>query len=511
MIIVVGSGLAGMLCALELAPLPCLLVTRAPLGQEASTPWAQGGIAAAVGPDDSIESHVADTLAAGDGLCDAEAVARIVGDGPAVIEALEARGVRFDRDADGRLRLGLEAAHSRHRIVHAGGDATGAEISRALAASVRAAAHITLREGATLRQLSVRDWRLCGAWIDDAYVPADAVVLATGGLGGLYDATTNPAGAVGSGIALALRAGAGLRDMAFVQFHPTALDTGTAGQVPLVSEAVRGAGARLVDETGAAFTDPLAPRDVVARAVYGHRQTGHGTLLDATGIADFGGRFPGVSAICAAHGIDPRIEPIPVRPAAHYHMGGIAVDADGRSTVPGLWACGEVACTGLHGANRLASNSLLEAASTARRVARTIASVGPGGASSVRAEPAEPMAFCPTRRDEVRRILSVRCGVLRDGDGLAAAVAQLRSDAARNDDSLVALAIAVSAYARCESRGAHTRLDFPDREAVPVRRLWTAASLTEAARERMRADTTRERMRADITIERMSHQDEFHV
>ena len=484
MIIIAGSGLAGMLCALELAPLPCMLVTRGALARIASTPWAQGGIAAAVGADDSVGRHVADTLAAGDGLCDPAAVARIVGDGPAVIEALAARGVGFDRDAAGHLRLGLEAAHSRHRIVHAGGDGTGAEIARALAAAIRAASHVTLREGAVVQRLALRDGRICGAWIDGRFQPADAVVLATGGVGGLYEATTNPTDAAGSGLALALRAGAALRDMEFVQFHPTALDTGGIGQVPLVSEAVRGAGAPLVDETGAAFTAPLAPRDVVARAVDAHRRAGHRTLLDATGIADFATRFPGIAAICAAHGIDPRVAPIPVRPAAHYHMGGIAVDAQGSSTVPGLWAIGEVACTGLHGANRLASNSLLEAASTARSVARAIAGRGPGGVAAGLPDLAGPVGIRSARRDEVRRILSARCGLLRDGAGLRSAIAQLRADAEREDDSLVGLAIAVAACARRESRGAHTRLDHPGREPAPVRRAWTAASITEAARER---------------------------
>ncbi len=380
--LIIGGGLAGLMTALHLAPEPVVLLSKTPLGVETSSALAQGGIAAAVGPDDDPALQIEDTLAAGDGLCDEIAVARIIRSGPAAIEDLTRHGVRFDRGADGKLLLGLEAAHSRKRIVHAGGDASGHEIMRALVEAVRATPSITLIEGLAARRLIAEDGAVTGLIANGpcgpVLLPTGRVVIATGGIGGLFQHGTNPAGSFGQGLALAARAGAKLADMEFVQFHPTALDA--AGfPLKLISEAVRGEGAVLVDETGTRFMAKvpgaeLAPRDVVARQIWHHMMDGHHIYLDARQLkgVDFRQRFPAITALCAGAGIDPLREPIPIRPAAHYHMGGIKVDLEGRSSVEGLWACGEAACTGLHGANRLASNSLLEAAVCGKFVAESI-------------------------------------------------------------------------------------------------------------------------------------------
>jgi len=361
--VIIGAGLAGLMTALRLAPLPVVVLAKAPLGEGTSSGWAQGGLAAAIGADDDPGLHCADTLAAGDGLCDRDTAQRITAAAPSAIETLMRYGVRFDH-RDGRHALGLEAAHSRHRIIHAGGDSTGREIMRAVSAAVRATPSITVVNGRA-RRLLMADGAIAGVLAVAAQgpmlLPTGRVVIATGGLGGLFRHTTNPSGALGEGLALAALAGATLSDMEFVQFHPTALDDGGA-PLSLVSEAVRGAGAVLVNETGARFLlgtpgAELAPRDVVSRAIWGQLMLGHRCFLEARSLGDdFGRRFPRITARCLAAGIDPARHPIPVRPAAHYHMGGIAVDPGGRSTVPGLWACGEASATGLHGANRLASN-----------------------------------------------------------------------------------------------------------------------------------------------------------
>ena len=378
-VVIVGAGIAGLATALSLAPAPVVVVTQATLATEAATGWAQGGIAAALGPDDSPELHAADTLRAGGGLGDPSIVAMVAAQAPACIEALIGWGVRFDRDPDGGTALGLEAAHARARVAHAGGDASGRRILDSLVAAVRRQPSIAVIEGFRATDLALGEDGVVGLYgIQDGrsrLLAARAVVLATGGIGGLYAATTNPLGAVGSGLTLAARAGAVLRDLEFVQFHPTALALG-ADPMPLATEAIRGEGAILVDGRGERFMADvpgaeLAPRDVVARAIWRQIAAGQEVFLDAR-IAlgsRFARRFPTVTAICHAAGLDPARQPIPVRPAAHYHMGGVAVTASGRTTVPGLWACGEVAATGLHGANRLASNSLLEAVAFAGWVA----------------------------------------------------------------------------------------------------------------------------------------------
>ena len=347
-VVVVGAGIAGLATALSLAPTPVIVATQATLTTEAATGWAQGGIAAALGPDDSPELHSADTLRAGVGLGDASIAAKVAAQAPACIEALIGWSVRFDRDLDGGLALGLEAAHSRGRVAHVGGDASGRRILESLVAAVRRLPSIAVIERFRATDLAFGEDGVAGLHgIQDGrwrLLPARAVVLATGGVGGLYAATTNPLGAVGSGLTLAARAGAVLRDLEFVQFHPTALALG-ADPMPLATEAIRGEGAILVDGRGERFMAgvpgaELAPRDVVARAIWRQIAAGHEVFLDARiALGDrFARRFPTVTAICRAAGLDPAREPIPVRPAAHYHMGGVAVTASGRTTVPGLWA-----------------------------------------------------------------------------------------------------------------------------------------------------------------------------
>jgi L-aspartate oxidase len=471
--VIVGGGLAGLITALSLAPQRTIVLAKAPLTEGAASAWAQGGIAAALGEDDSSALHAADTLAAGDGLSDRAIVRRIAAAAPAAVARLQRLGVPFDRDTAGRLQLGLEAAHSHRRIAHVTGDGTGAAIMRAVAMAVRDTSSITVIEGMEVRRLVVAEGRIVGLLAAGPFgarlLSAHRVVLATGGLGGLFGHTTNPLSATGRGIALAARAGAALVDMEFVQFHPTALDVGL-DPMPLVSEAVRGEGATLIDENGERFMQgqgraELEPRDIVSRAVAKHIADGHRAFLDArTALGDrFADRFPGIAARCRAAGIDPATMPIPVRPAAHFHMGGIAVDAAGRSTLEGLWACGETAATGLHGANRLASNSLLEAVVMGGIVAESVA------ACAERPPPAtRPIALPPAAdATPIRPLLDKTLGVVRDRTGLENAIGHLRrlafTEGTSADPALVALFIAEAALRRQESRGGHWRRDFPHR------------------------------------------------
>jgi L-aspartate oxidase len=477
--IIIGGGLAGLMTALHLAPEPVVVLAPAAFADAAASAWAQGGVAAAVGADDDATLHAADTLAAGDGLCDPAAVERVAAAAGEAIAELARRGVAFDRGGDGALALGLEAAHSRRRIVHAGGDRTGYAIMEALAAAVAQTPSITVIEGTEARALLVEDGAVAGVLAEGPAgllaLASRRVVMATGGIGGLYRHTTNPLGAIGRGLALALRAGARVADVEFVQFHPTALDVGR-DPMPLVSEAVRGEGARLIDERGERFIadsrGELAPRDVVARAVAGHLASGHRVFLDARDAvgARFAARFPGIARACRAAGIEPALVPIPVRPAAHYHMGGIAVDEAGRSSVAGLWAAGEAGATGLHGANRLASNSLLEAVVCARAVARSV-----GGTSTGRSRPLRPMALPPAAdATPIRATLGEKVGVRRDREGLVAAIKALGplawSDGPAADPALVGLTIALAALLREETRGGHCRSDFPERARYAMRR-----------------------------------------
>jgi L-aspartate oxidase len=490
-VVVVGGGIAGLATALHLAPLPVTLLVASPLGQQASTPLAQGGIAAALGADDHPALHAADTLQAGAGLSDPDVASRVSAAAPTCIEWLIAQGTVFDRTASGdELILGLEAAHSRRRIVHADGDGTGRCVLEALIHAIRNAPSIEVLENHRVSDLTLDTngavtgvvcvpWRSEGS-IEPVLIPGRAVVLATGGIGGLYAHTTNPLDAQGGGLALAARAGAVLRDLEFVQFHPTAIAAGI-DPMPLATEALRGEGAVLVNSRGERFMQDvlgaeLAPRDVVARAIFAQICAGERVFLDNRPVLGerIARRFPGVTALCRAAGLDPVCEPIPVRPAAHYHMGGIKVDDHGRSSVEGLWACGEVASTGLQGANRLASNSLLEALAYATWVGEDIK----GTVSRMFIErPASPSpgerhrltsAQQSEHLQQIRSIMDQQVGVLRDGAGLQDAIGGLRAlmrNGSASDEpaaAMVGLMIAISAYRRNESRGAHQRLDHPE-------------------------------------------------
>ncbi len=489
--VVVGGGLAGMLTAFELRPLKVALVSYRSLGELTSSAWAQGGIAAAVGDDDSPSLHTADTVEAGAGLVERRVAARLTADAPNAIERIASLGVRFDREGeDSHYALGREAAHSRRRILRAGGDATGAELVRALVEAVHGAAWIEPLEGArALDALLDAEGRIAGVLVRRAdgsleRLATRALVLATGGIGGLYEFTTNPRASVGAGIAIAARAGAKLEDLEFVQFHPTALDV-PIDPLPLLTEALRGEGARLVDERGARIMEgvhpalELAPRDVVARRVFAVRAAGGRVFLDARALRDeLPEHFPTVFAACALHGLDPRVDLIPVVAAAHYHMGGIAIDLDGKTTVPGLYACGEVAATGVHGANRLASNSLLESVVYPERIASDVRAYLPGVPPPVDlgAEPAAARPYAPAYPAEwkaLRREMYAGVGVERDEARLTHALDTFRAIAETNpseelrDAATTAALVANAALRRRETRGSHLRVDFPETAGTP--------------------------------------------
>lgn len=490
-VVIVGAGLAGLFTALKLAPMHVTVLAAAPLGQGASTGWAQGGIAAAVGADDSPALHAADTIAAGAGIVDAEVARFVAAEGPQRIADLLGYGVPFDRDAQGAFLLSQEAAHSRRRVVHVSGDRTGAAILQALIAKVRATPSIRVLAGYEADQLITAHGRVEGVRLVRTaargqeiyeFFPACAVILATGGVGALYSVTTNPAYARGESIAMAARAGAVIGDAEFVQFHPTALNVG-ADPAPLATEALRGEGATLVNADGERFMlgidkrAELSPRDVVARAVFAEIAAGRGAFLDCRPAigARFPEAFPTVYGHCRAAGIDPVTQLIPIAPAAHYHMGGIATDAFGRTSVPGLWAVGEVASTGLHGGNRLASNSLLEAVVFAARAAEDIGNLD---RDRRRAPRVDLQLVAGARADHganrgpavarLRRTMTDHVGVVRDAAGLEQAMHVLRdierqagSDRVLANMALAARFIAAGAQKREESRGAHERSDFP--------------------------------------------------
>lgn len=479
---VVGGGIAGLTAALHAheGGHDVTVVTKGALG-DGCTPLAQGGVAGVYGHDDSAARHAADTLAAGAGLSDTDAVDVLVTDGAARIAELIARGVAFDRGAEGSLSLGREAAHSHSRIVHAGGDATGAAISEALTRAVRKCG-IAVRENAFLEDLLVRDGVVRGIRIAGEEIGSDAVILATGGAGHLYAHTTNTAGTTGDGIAAALRAGAAVADLEFMQFHPTMLDSHGAF---LISEAVRGEGATLIDDQGRRFAfdahpdGELAPRDVVARAIARQAaQQGSSVKLDATalGAIRLAERFPTIDRVTREYGFDWAREAIPVTPAAHYLMGGIVTDLDGRTTLAGLFAVGETARTGVHGANRLASNSLLEGAVFGARAAAALgAPVKRAQFSLVEREPASDQERFVSRdetvpaftRSALQALMWDHVGLLRTPTGLAHALTTIRAWRAlqpnpqsitqHEDANLLLLAetAAAAALARPVSVGSH--------------------------------------------------------
>lgn len=485
-IVIVGGGIAGLATALHLAPMPVTLITAAPLGGDCATGLAQGGIAAALGPADSPSQHAADTGAASASLGDATVASTIARAAPEAIDWLLSQGVRFDRDRAGKLALGLEAAHSNARIVHADGDRTGREILRALIVAVRASPSISVIERAAVRVLT----QDCNGAIDGLLLQrgtsltgcaARAVVLATGGVGGLFAHTTNPLASIGSGLALGARAGAVLRDLEFVQFHPTALDIGR-DPMPLATEALRGEGARLVNRAGDDVMahvrgGALAARDVVARVLAACLAEDQSVFLELPSelARDLPRRFPGIAALCTEANLDLSLRRIPVRPAAHYHMGGLKVDARGRTSVEGLWACGEIASTGLHGGNRLASNSLLEALVCADAIAQDLTGtfgrsmLRPG--TSLESETSATVVRNAGPRASLRHLMDRHVGVVRDEQGLIKVVRTLAPLAfargSLGDPELVAVLIALSALERRESRGAHRRADYASVAGAP--------------------------------------------
>lgn len=480
-VVIIGSGIAGLWTALHAAPLPVILLAGHSLGRDSSTGWAQGGIAAALGDDDSPALHAEDTIAAGAGLTDEAAAWLLAEAAPDEIRALEALGVSFDRQADGSWALSREAAHSRARVARVDGDRAGQAILAGLTAAARMATHIEIREGWFGRGLLQRGNHGCrGVLAQDKAgncqdIPARATVVATGGLGGLYATTTNPAGNRGQALAWAARVGAFIRDPEFVQFHPTAIDIGR-DPAPLATEALRGDGAMLVDRDGRRFMPEvhpdaeLAPRDVVARAVHRQIQAGAGAFLDATQAVgkEFPRRFPTVHESCMAEGIDPRIRSIPVTPAEHYHMGGVATDGNGFSEVPGLYVVGEAGCTGVHGANRLASNSLLDALVTGRRTALSIKNTE-SSLHLARGRAEKPAPGLSTRATHcLRQAMTRHAGVERDAAGLQSLVElidELTIEHGPADALIAARFVAAGALLREESRGAHARSDFPGQTA----------------------------------------------
>jgi len=492
-IVVIGAGLAGLFTALKLAPRPVTLIAAEPLGEGASSAWAQGGLAAAVGEGDSPEAHAADTIAAGAGLVDAHIAHMVAAEAPERVRDLLAYGVPFDRDLDGHFLLSREAAHSARRIVRVSGDRAGHAIMQALIAAVRATPSIAVLEGFSATELITREGRIRGVLLAREDDPAAehqldgvaAVVLATGGVGGLYAVTTNPPHARGEGIAIAARAGAVIRDAEFVQFHPTAIDIGI-DPAPLATEALRGEGATLINRRGERFMPAahpdgeLGPRDVVARAVFREIAAGRGAFLDCRAAigARFAHAYPTVYARCRQAGLDPAAEPIPVAPAEHYHMGGVKTDANARTSVAGLWAVGEVASSGLHGANRLASNSLIEAVVLGARAALDIAGEirGHGRAerptlTRMRTRHVPDAGARRAAIAMVRATMAANAGVERNEEGLKTALDTLAQIEAGADGDVVienavlaARFIVECALRRRESRGAHYRRDFPESE-----------------------------------------------
>jgi L-aspartate oxidase len=512
--LIIGAGLAGLFTALKMAPHPVTVVSPMALGEGASSAWAQGGVAAALRDDDSPAAHARDTVAAGAGTVNPEIALSVAEEAARRIEDLAALGTPFDRDAAGRFVQSREAAHSAHRVARVKGDRAGYAIMQALIVAVRATPSIRIIEGIEADDLALADGRVAGIFARQASDPwsapilfrAPEVVLATGGVGGLYRVTSNPGRVRGQGLGMAARAGAVIADPEFVQFHPTgiAVDRDPA---PLASEALRGEGATLIDETGARFMvaihpdAELAPRDVVARAIHYHIADGHQVFLDTREAigARFAEHFPTIAGYCKDAGIDPASQPIPVAPIQHYHMGGVRTDEVGRTSLAGLWAVGEVACTGLHGANRLASNSLLEALVFGARIAARIKIEGQGGPQPIGAlpTPAPEIDILPEAAlAELRQNMTAHVGVERDSAGLThalrtiARIERVSQGTSRSFLNMLSVAtlIAAAALQRTESRGGHARADFPDTD--PALAHQTLITLDDALAIRAAAEET---------------------
>lgn len=485
-IVIVGAGLGALSAALKLAPRPVVMISPERLGEGASSAWAQGGVAAAMDAADSAQSHAIDTVKAGDGTVDPDVADLVTREARAHILDLTALGTPFDRTKNGDYVMSREAAHSFARVVRVKGDQAGAEIMAALIDKVRETPSIQVLEGTMALDLEVEDGRVSGIAIQSAddlrsapvMLRSSAVLLAGGGSGGLYALTTNPPRIRGQVIGLAARAGALIADAEFVQFHPTAMDVGE-DPAPLATEALRGEGAILINDQGERFMQAvhpdaeLAPRDIVARAIFAQSQAGRRPMLDTREVLGeaIKTQFPAVAEACARNGIDPAAEPIPVAAAAHYHMGGIATDKEGRASLANLWVCGEASSTGLHGANRLASNGLLEALVFARICAEGIAATVPETAApridisfDTGGTPPNPNAVA-----ELRQTMTAFVGVVRDAAGLKTALRKIAALETAHGASVsflnmtaTATLIAASALSREESRGAHERSDFPD-------------------------------------------------
>ena len=494
-VLVIGAGLAGLSAALALAPRRALVLTPAPMMSDCSSAWAQGGMAAALSPDDDAERHAADTIAAGAGLVDPLMAGLLTREGPDAVRWLASLGAPFDRDADGAFAQSLEAAHSRPRVARVKGDQAGKAIMQAVAGAIHARSTVQIRQARALALLQDAGGRVRGALVEQngrlIEITAAAVILATGGVGGLYAVTTNPGAVRGEGLAMAALAGARIADPEFVQFHPTAIDV-AADPAPLATEALRGEGARLVDSQGQPFMalhhpmGDLAPRDVVARAIHRQLAEGRGAFLDCRQAVGehFPDEFPAVFAACQASGLDPRHAPIPVAPAAHYHMGGVWTDEDGATSLEGLYAVGECASTGVHGANRLASNSLLEAAVFGLRAGRTARDEIDPHTAVLHVEPRPELA--PGNLPSLRRAMSLHAGVERSGAGLSRLIDGIDTLSARHGEALpliTARLIAQAALDREESRGAHWRSDFPETAAKARRTFITFADAQPALRE----------------------------